>query len=314
MFKKIITTIFTSFFLLIVALVLLFIFVYRTEINYASPVWSKDGDKIYYVKKVTYSKLKLSPLELLIWDTFKTKSYIMSMRPDSSGKRVIFKFIRHIDKSPHTLSSIGNLAILPDNQHFIFIIWADEEDSGIYKVNTNGKNLLKLINLGTLTKPTELFISPDGTKIAYTKERYRSEDWSYSLFSSWVIDIDGKNNHMVCGEESHVIGWTKDGKLVISALTDLEGNVKPEYEKGERISYDENVRFRILVYDFLSKRFDVKTSHSFDEFDEALKNLGVTKKDPSISPDGKKCIFYIGSRDIGVKEIDEKNESKGTKR
>lgn len=281
-----------------------------TDIYYESPVWSRDGSRIYFIKNVEHSgpSFALAGSSEVVR---KLECYIMSMRPDGSDKKVITKFI----SKKYSLEYIHNLVILSgDNQLAFFLsVWHGKENGGIYKINIDGTNLVKLAGFGDVTKIPSLFVSLDEAKIAYTKERYKGGAKYRSYFSSWVVDVVEQSNYMICGEDSRIIGWTNDGKLVISALTDLEGNVKPEYDsEGNEISYGDNVRRHILVYDFLSKKFEVKTSRSFDEI---LKNLGIQEKDASISPDGKKKIFFI--KDLIIMDIDGKNEKillKGKKR
>lgn len=325
MFKKIIKiikTIFISIFLLVVALILLFLFGYRTEVSYASPVWSKDGSRIYYVKNVEYWKTTLLSMVAAGVGgnggkyTFKQKSYIMSIRPDGSNKKVITKFITKKNDISDNITNeypayIVNLKLLPKSDEIVFFIKAmTGYKDWIYKVRTDGTNLVKLLDLGEVTKPSELFVSPDGTKIAYTKERYHPEDSIGSVFSSWLIDADGKNNHMICREESNVKGWTTDGKLIISAYADSEGNAKLEYDnKANRIVYPNDVTYRILIYDPTSKKF-IKNlpGFSFEEKKEELKNLGFIKYDPTTSPDGNKRLLSWDDGSIGIIDIDGKNE------
>ena len=274
---------------------------------YLSPTEKKKGGVFFFIKKKIFS-WKITPDSIMTGPlrgdptvSNERKSYIMSMRPDGSDKEVIMKFIT---KSPSFLI-VGNLNILYESKQLILLTYSDAGQVwSVYRVNIDGSNLVKLLDIGRVNQFPELFISPDETRLAYTGKRDGAEDWP----SSWLINLDGQGNHMICGEESNVIGWTKDGKLVIGALADAEGNVKPKYKNGKGILYGDNIRRRILIYDFLSKKFDVKNPSSFVESHEILKSLGVQERNTGISPDGKKKLFSQDGVSIGIRDIDGKNE------
>ncbi|MFH1778793.1 MAG: hypothetical protein ABH847_02010 [Candidatus Omnitrophota bacterium] len=300
----------------IAAFILIKNFLYYTEVGYSYPIWSKDGKRIYYIKNIDYYRFAQGGF-FFEYRIYKTKSYVMSMKPNCSGKRIIVKFSRQ--NLPRT--SIHNLAILPNNKELTFCVWAPgvkyigpTNENGLYRINTNGTNLIKLMSFGDITQAPKLFVSPDGTKIAYTKERYgdgfKNRDIIGSVFSSWLMDSDGRNNHMICGEESEVKGWTTNGYLIISAYADLEGNAKLEYDnKANHIVYPNDVTYRTLIYDPATKKFakNILDYFSSKRTQEEIKNLGFIKYNDSISPDGKKKIFWKGEN-LGVMDIDGKNK------
>lgn len=288
----------------------------RDEIRYSCPVWSRDGSRIFYVKDVVHWKTSFSSI-LTSFITggsgrviTKSASYIMSMKPDGSNKKVITKFIviryENENISGNSPAYVRDLRMLPNNDEIIFFIRAASGYKGwIYKVNVNGTNLVKLLDIGNTTTAPNLFISPDGRNLAYTKERYDIFPW-YN--SSWLVDNDGKNNCMIAGEASHVIGWTLDGKLVISALADLEGNIKPEYSaSGNKISYDENVREQILVYDLKFKEISRRIPKNINEAEIILKSLNIIKQDDTVYFDGSKKLFSLDDRSIGIGSINREN-------
>lgn len=279
------------------------------DVRYSSPIWSKDGSRIYYIKMVVHWETVFLNLgDLSPERTTKLECYIMSMLPDGSGKKVVTKFIT----KQGYLEDIYNLVISPDDNELVFFLWNLEKggkETGIYKINVDGKNLKELVSLVGVTNAPRLFISPDGTKIAYSRDRYvvpPDVDTIGDVFSSWLMDADGKNNHMICGEESRVEGWTTNGYLMISAYADSEGNAKLKHDnKGDDIVYSINVTDRTLIYDPASKKFIKNLPNYFSE--ERIKSLGFTEYDSSISPDGQKKLF---SYDVSIRiiGIDGKNE------
>ena len=233
------------------------------DISYSFPVWSKDGSRIFYIKKVdhfksTFLNFSSGPGEYIA----KQECYIMSMRPDGSDKKVIIKFIT---EEENHLPDIYNLLILPDGKQLIFFLLGKHEklERCICKVNIDGTNLVKLLDFGEITRIPDLFVSPDGTKIAYTKERYGDEnkDIIGSVFSSWLMDADGQNNYMVCGEASEVKGWTTNGYLIISTYADSEGDAKLKYGNKAHTTYPEDVMDRTLIYDPTSKKLIKNIPH-----------------------------------------------------
>lgn len=301
----------------IAAFIIIYNLLYFTEVEYSYPIWSKDGKRIYYVKNVDYYRFAQGAF-FFEYRIYKNKSYLMSMNPDGSWKKVMAKFITQ--NLPQT--SIRNLAISPNSKELIFCFWAPgikyigpTNENGLYRIDTNGTNLIRLMPFGGITQAPKPLISPDGTKIAYAKERYNRsgivwKDIIGSVFSSWLMDSDGQNNHMICGEESEVEGWTTDGYLIVTAYSDSEGNAKLEYDnKANRIMYPNDVRYRTLVYDPVSQKFikNIPNYFSSKEAQQELKKLGLIKYDASIPPHRKEKLFFSSS---GIYATDINDKSK----
>lgn len=296
------------------------------EVSYSSPIWSQDGSRIYYIKNIFYWKVTFSSMlggaiggsgEY----TTKIKSYIMSMRPNGWEKKVIAKFISKTGTDVGIVYEVEKLWLIPNGKEEIVFFLHDhgrnQYDGYIYKINRDGTNLVKLLELGKVIEVPKLFISPDGTKIAYTKERRGgiggAEDIIGSVFSSWLMDVDGQNNYMICGEESEVEGWTTNGYLIIGAYADSTGNSKLRRysSKAKNVVYPDDVLDRTLIYDLTSKKFIKNLPNYFSnkETQKELKNSGFVKYDTSISPDGKKQLFYNDHiNTISIKDTDGKNE------
>jgi hypothetical protein len=234
------------------------------------------------------------------------------------NKKVIAKFITRPGgwRKPAQVLVLG---AIPNRNEIVFFVRAWEGgETWIYKVNVDGTNLIKLIDLGKTTEIPELFVSSDGTRIAYTKERCGNSlgenmDIIGSVHSSWLMDSDGKNNQMICGEESGVVGWTTNGKLVISAYADAEGKARLEYGRdGNDIKYPDDIKDRILVYDqTLNKFVENIPTHLTRKMrmEEGLKSFGIAMRDTSISPDGKMQIIYEDyNKMIKVKNLADKSE------
>lgn len=256
-----------------------------TDIYYESPIWSKDGSRIFYIKTVERVKptwaLSGWPNEY----TAKLECYIMSMRQDGSDKKVITKFIT----KEGSLKYVHNLTVSPDEKVLIFYISAGEE-SGIYKININGAGLEKIVNFEVFVQGTPFFLSPDGKKIAYIKGRWALDGCWGSHESCWVVDLNGQNNHMIYGEESLVKGWTIDGKIIISPLGG----------------------YHLVVYDTELQKVIKEISYSPysgrpDDYPSSLRMLNIVREKTDVSPDGKKEIFG-GTEEIGIMDIDGKNK------
>ncbi len=249
-----------------------------TDVYYESPIWSKDGSRIYFIKTVEHVRPTWAfsgwPNEY----TAKLECYVMSMRPDGSNKKVIAKFI-----TKHgSLKYIHDLVISPDGKMlFFYMLSSSKEISGIYKIKVDKANLEKVVNFEFYGQLTPFFLSPDGKRIAYTK--YQS-DKSDSTRSCWVVDLNGQNNHMIYGEDSYVKGWIADGKIVVS--------------KYGGHSYD--------IYDPLLNSVVKKVNTLGLDDKELAKSLNIIKK-TYISSDGKKEIFG-GTEELGVMDIDGKNK------
>lgn len=256
-----------------------------TDIYYESPIWSKDGTRIYFIKNVEHRgpsfALAGSPEKVK-----KLESYIMSMRPDGSDKKVITKFIT---TKEGFLTRIDNLIVSPDDQQLIFFSSTYLRDikqieSGIYRINTNGSSLTSIINFENFIQVPSFFLSPNGKKIAYTKGKWEKGD---SVRSSWLIDLNGQNNRMIYEEDSYVKGWTVDGEVVLS--------------KYREDSYD--------IYDPILNSIvkKVKTRGLIgEEFEALMKSLNIIER-TYVSPDGKKEIFWE-RENLGVMDIDGKNK------
>lgn len=317
----------TSIVLFIGYLVLALIFDLPIFMNWrsycSSPVWSQDGKGIFYIKDTVYWELTPGSMFTIAMGgsgrTAKEVCCIISTNQYGWDKKIIVKFITKPGgwEKPAQVLALG---AIPNRNEIAFFVRAGEGDeTWIYKVNANGANLIKLIGLGKTANIPELFVSSDGAKIAYIKERYSNGvdenlDISGSVFSSWLMDSNGENSHMICDEDSGVVGWTANGKLVISAYADSEGKARIEYGRhGNNIKYPDDVKNRILVYDQTLNKFIENIPTYLNRrmrMEEGLKSLGITICDTSISPDRKKQIFYDDlNRRIIVKDLVDKSET-----
>ncbi len=253
-----------------------------TNIYYDSPIWSTDGSKIYFIKNVEHSGPSFAFAGPSI-TVRKYECYIMSMRPDGSGKRTITKFIT----KKGSLKYMRNLAILPDEQALIFYMLSSNEErgeeSGIYKITIKDRKIVNLVIEDQEFSCCDFYVSPDGKKIAYVRN-YDKKNPNISHPLAWLIDIDGKNDYLICKEESYVAGWTVDDKVIISKY-------------GEH-SYD--------VYDPVLNSIIKKVNTQGLDDKELAKSLNIIKK-TDVSPNGKKKIFREGNS-LGVMDIDGKNK------
>lgn len=277
-------------FILIVIVIAVSVFIWNvfnyTEVDYSSPVWSPDGKKIYYLKNITYNKNDLAPFFRLY--VHETKSYVMSMNPDGSWKKAIVKYEGVFDKKPY-LTTLYNLAITPDGRDLLFYRANDlrEGGAGIYRVNIKDKKIVKLVADDEEFHCYNFYISPDGRTIAYTRN-YNNKDPNIDHRTVWLIDFDGRNDHMICNEDSYVLGWTVGGDIIIRIFDESKEN------------------WQLWEYNVSSKNFVKKVPSGFysSEVEVAMKSLNAIKK-TNISPDGKKEIFYFknytGTRGINGK-------------
>lgn len=204
----------TKYLLIAVAVIIVSIIwntVYYTEVKYSSPVWSPDGKKIYFLKNVDYNKNGIADLDPFFnYYIYKTKSYVMSMNSDGSWKKVLVKYEGVFNRKPY-ISTLDDLSITPDGKELLFYRSTDPREgaSGIYIVNVNVKGLKRLIGEDENYVCYKPFISPDGKKITYTRS-YSRQDPNISHPSAWLIDIDGKNDRMICEEKA----MRQDGLLM----------------------------------------------------------------------------------------------------
>jgi len=279
-----------------VAVAIFYFFNKPYEITYSYPVWSKDGKKIYFTKEVSYEK-RFYLFSMFGAPIDKRDCYVMSMNADGSWKKVLASFKGDRDEFSYMCEFRG-LKITPDGKELVFEVDSYGKaaymirKSEIYAVGVNGKNLRKAVSSEGRIGIIDFSISPDGKKIVYTKED--NIDGVNKPRTVWLIDYDGGNDHMICGENSHAAGWTIDGKAIISKFDELS------------------------MYDPLSGNVirEVKTyGYSGTEFDASMKSLNAIEK-TNISPDGKKEVWE-GDKGIVVKNLKTKKERliiKGIKR
>lgn len=202
----------------VVAVAAIYFFNKPYEIIYSHPVWSKDGKKIYFAKEVSYEK-RFYLFSMFGAPIDRRDCYVMSMNADGSWKKILtgFKGDRYEFSYMYALR---DLKITPDGKKLVFNVHSYGKAAyminkfEIYAVGINGKNLRKLVSCEGRIGIIDFFISPDGKKIAHTREIDENK-------TVWLINHDGSNDHIICEEDSHAAGWTIDGKAIISKFDDL---------------------------------------------------------------------------------------------
>jgi len=184
----------------------------------------------------------------------------------------------------------------------------------IYLIDTNGNNLIKLIDLGHKSGFLDSFVpgandiqfTPDGEKIIYcTPDRNYGRDKLYS------VDIDGDNitilskNLEVWGKPS-ISGSRNDANIVFSAyandvldifMTTLDGaeliNLTNSYEVDEKHpNFSPDGNEIIFTKDIDTCSFICKKNLNTGEYDILAASDDHSFSHPVFSPDGIK-IFYI---------------------
>jgi Tol biopolymer transport system component len=153
-----------------------------------SPVWSKDGKRVYFAATDRASKT----------------SEIASVKTDGSGLVQITKGTgRNSEPS-----------ISPDGKKIAFETDRDGGKVQIYVMNIDGTDLKRLTNDPAIAFYTPVW-SPDGKRLVYYAEKGDRKD------QVWTMNADGSNQTLLTNNVGHNFypAWSIDGKRIIFCTT-----------------------------------------------------------------------------------------------
>lgn len=165
----------------------------------------------------------------------------------------------------------GHFALSPDGKKIAYEDYGSA--AGLWIADLNGKNRKKLTT-SAIHSPNW---SPDGKKIAFCKAGTWTPDGKEIIYLKdeekgiYIIDIDGKNEHLVITfppkDIIYNFDWSPDGKKFVFCSSRFNGQI-----------YTVNVDGSDL------KRLTTPTS-------------GISNEDPDWSPDGEIIVFTSYSKD-----------------
>ncbi len=227
-----------------------------------SPAWSIDGKKIAYTGYAYHPKSKTRNADLFIYELSSAKRWLLSYRKGiNSGAN----FTPDGNNILLTLSQGGN----PD----------------IFRMNTNGKNLVRITRGPNRAMNVEPAMSPDGKMIAFSSDR-GGRPMIYTMNSN------GSKIRRIteAGKYNATPSWAPDSKRFVFA----------GFDKGH---------FDLFIVD--------KNGTNMERLTSARKPNGkwADNESPSFSPDGRYIVFTSnrsGKKQLYIISPDGSNERRIT--
>jgi TolB protein len=153
-----------------------------------SPVWSKDGKRVYFAAGNQAAKT----------------SDISSVKKDGSGLVQLTK----------AAGRNSEPSISPDGKKIAFESTRDGEKYQIYVMSADGSDLKRLTNDPAVAFYTPVW-SPDGEKLVYYVEKGDRKD------QVWTMNADGSRPALLTNNVGHnfYAAWSPDGKYIIFCTT-----------------------------------------------------------------------------------------------
>ena len=193
----------------------------------------------------------------------------------------------------------------PDGKRIAFVSDRDNNQSQIWVIDADGKNLMRLTDGFHDDNPDW---SPDGTTIAYHSQRKRTGEYPFGvpLFELYLMDSDGSNQRQLVGEDSIEPCWSPGGTRIVflfsrklgelpqlhvvdpdgANMRKLTHNIgetnSPAWSPdGSSIAYEHN--FQLWIMD----------SNGENKRKLTMKNpRKVIDSHPTWSPDSKRIVFH----------------------
>lgn len=203
-----------------------------------SPTWSFDGKTIAYSAFAYHVKEKTRNMDLFTYSI-------------ETGKRLLVSYRRGIN---------SGASFTPDGRSILLTI-SNEGSPDIYRINRDGKGLVRLTHSRGGVMNVEPVMSPDGKKIAFSSTRAGRP-------MIYVMDADGSNVKRLtfAGEYNSTPAWSPDSKRIAFAGLD-----KTHYDIFV-MNADGTDMIRITS----ARRANGKMANN---------------EDPSFSPDGRHILF-----------------------
>ncbi len=203
-----------------------------------SPTWSFDGKMIAYSAFAYHVKEKTRNMDLFTYSL-------------ETGKRLLVSYRRGIN---------SGASFTPDGRSILLTI-SNEGTPDIYRINLDGKGLVRLTHSTGGVMNVEPVMSPDGKKIAFSSTRAGRP-------MIYVMDADGSNVKRLtfAGEYNSTPAWSPDSKRIAFAGLD-----KTHYDIFV-MNADGTNMIRITS----AKKPNGKMANN---------------EDPSFSPDGRYILF-----------------------
>ena len=102
----------------------------------------------------------------------------------------------------------------PDGKRIAFVSDRNNNQSQIWVIDADGKNLMRLTDGFHDDNPDW---SPDGTTIAYHSQRKRTGEYPFGvpLYELYLMDSDGSNQRQLVGEDSIEPCWSPGGTRIV---------------------------------------------------------------------------------------------------
>lgn len=203
-----------------------------------SPAWSADGKTIAYTAYAYHPKAKTRNADLFAYELETAKRWLLSYRKG--------------------INSGANF--LPDGKNLLLTL-SQSGTPDIFRMNTSGKNLIRITNGPNNSMNVEPAVSPDGKTIAFSSDRGGRP-------MIYTMNIDGSNVRRItqAGKYNATPSWSPDGKRFVFAGHDKD-------------------HFDLFIVD--------KDGTNMERLTSARKSNGrwADNESPTFSPDGRFIMF-----------------------
>jgi TolB protein len=228
----------------------------------SSPAWSPDGRQVVYRAFAHHDAKKARNADAFIYEL-------------KSGKRFLISYRQGIN---------SGASYFPDGKNLLLTL-SMNGNPDLYKMTTDGRNLVRITNGPRGAMNVEPAVSPDGSKIAFSSDRSGKP-------MIYVMNVDGSNVNRLtfAGDYNATPRWSPDGKKIVFA----------GFDKGH---------FDLFVMDANGENMIRLTS--------ATKPNGkmADNEEPSFSPDGRHIMFVSnrsGNNQVYIVDADGENERRIT--
>ncbi len=227
-----------------------------------SPAWSPDGKSITYTAFAYHKKTKTRNADLFLYEVFTGKRFLLSARKGIN--------------SGSTFS--------PDGKH-IYLTISQKGNPDIYRMNLDGKGLLRLTSGPRGAMNVEPNLNPEGSKIAFSSDRSGQP-------MVYVMNKGGGSAKRItfAGRYNASPSWSPDGKRIAFA----------GFDKGH---------FDLFIVD--ANGLNLERLTTARKVNGKLSN----NENPDFSPDGRHIIFISdrsGKKQIYMINTDGTNERRIT--